>query len=525
MSEHSPDWNLLVSDPLGFFELPENFDRKQLKRAYGRWIKRYKPESHPAEFQRIREAYELLERGQRYGSVQQRQSNLEDAWQSRAVVDTTLAKCSIQSAIERPKATYAELSKATTRTAQDYFVLATLSDVVDSQPKAYEKWLLTGLKQYPDDPGLLRLIAEHLSAFAEPDDAPSLLLAVAKILASGDFFRTTEQAWFRLAGEWSFAKFAKVLEACEKQLRGDNIHSRIMFNIQVLRRVIGKAPQEWVQKRAKWLNEHGAQFSDAADEEFEFLQLLLQYRDNERRQAPSSRVGELLDEVIMTYCEQPRMVAARRIASIADELARSGNDIIEAFEYDDDSSERVAPYLCQLITSEIASDLGIDFDPPNQRRIQQQADAVVKDLQVSFETAGGRLGRMAMYWRIMPFLVIWVGPVILLSGWNSTIWWAGSLIWTPIAAALTRFVIHPRWISPALDLRTRRLIVKEYQDVWRPRLYRYIAACNAPAQVCIENLIQSAHIASSERLADITLSYASVDPLLHLYSQLQVFVK
>ncbi|GAB5403230.1 MAG: J domain-containing protein [Aureliella sp.] len=524
MSTQPPDWKLLANNPLAFFELSEDFDRKQLKRAYGRWIKRYKPESHPAEFQCIRQAYELLERGHRYGTAQIRQSSLEDAWHS-ASIDVASRGNSVQAAIESPKSVYAELSKSADRTAHDYFVLATLSDLVDSQPNMYVKWLLTGLKKFPDDPGLLRLIAEHLSAFAEPDTSANLLLALSKVLASGDFFRVTEQVWFRLAGDWSFTKFSKVLEACESQLRGDNLQSRIMFNIQMLRRMVLTAPQHWVQTRANWLSENGSQFSATAEEEFEFLQLLLQYCEKERGEAQSNRVSQLIDELITTYCKQPRMVAARRIAAIADELARSGNAIIDTYKYDDQSTESVAPYLCQLITSEIAVDLGIDFDPPSQRRIEQQADAVIKDLQLSFESVGRRIGRINWYYRLMPFLSVWVGPAILMSGWSQSIWWTVSAIWTPISVALSRFVIHPRWVAPKLDRQIRRLIIQEYQDVWRPRLYRYIAACNAPAQVCIENLVHSAHIASSERLADITLSYASDDPSLHLYSQLQVFVR
>ncbi len=60
MSE--PDWSLLPHSPRDFFGLSENFDRRDLKRAYGKLIRQYKPEHAPEEFRRIRVAYEALER-------------------------------------------------------------------------------------------------------------------------------------------------------------------------------------------------------------------------------------------------------------------------------------------------------------------------------------------------------------------------------------------------------------------------------------------------------------------------------
>ncbi len=37
-----PNWSLLTSDPMAFFELNAGFDRKDLKRAYGKLIKEFK---------------------------------------------------------------------------------------------------------------------------------------------------------------------------------------------------------------------------------------------------------------------------------------------------------------------------------------------------------------------------------------------------------------------------------------------------------------------------------------------------
>ena len=67
-SASPPDWSLLPHNPVGFFELSNDFDRKTLKRKYNQLIRQYKPEKAPAEFQKIRAAYELLDGRLRYGA-------------------------------------------------------------------------------------------------------------------------------------------------------------------------------------------------------------------------------------------------------------------------------------------------------------------------------------------------------------------------------------------------------------------------------------------------------------------------
>ena len=48
-----PDWNLLPHSPEEFFGLETGYDRKDLKRKYNQFLKQFKPEKHPQEFQRI----------------------------------------------------------------------------------------------------------------------------------------------------------------------------------------------------------------------------------------------------------------------------------------------------------------------------------------------------------------------------------------------------------------------------------------------------------------------------------------
>jgi hypothetical protein len=59
---HLPeDINRWPRDPFGLLGIPYGTDRRELRRAYARLIRVYKPEQHPEKFRRIRDAYELCQ--------------------------------------------------------------------------------------------------------------------------------------------------------------------------------------------------------------------------------------------------------------------------------------------------------------------------------------------------------------------------------------------------------------------------------------------------------------------------------
>lgn len=89
-----PQWNLLPQRPREFFGLEIGFDRTDLKRAYNKWLRRFKPDKSPTEFQRIRAAYEYLESGLRYGR------NIE--YQSQEIVDDSTSDSPSETHIRLP---------------------------------------------------------------------------------------------------------------------------------------------------------------------------------------------------------------------------------------------------------------------------------------------------------------------------------------------------------------------------------------------------------------------------------------
>ena len=61
MSDHPEDHNLWPSDPFDLLRIKRSDDARTAKRAYFKLIRKFKPDRFPAEFQKIREAYESVE--------------------------------------------------------------------------------------------------------------------------------------------------------------------------------------------------------------------------------------------------------------------------------------------------------------------------------------------------------------------------------------------------------------------------------------------------------------------------------
>ena len=527
MASAEPNWSLLPSQPLDFFGLEVGFDRKDLKRAYGRLIKKFKPETHPAEFQRIRSAYEVLESQNRYGVRQAAITQMSSAWEmySSGRPDQPKIKVAdvIEDAINDPVETYRRLSKKSPRTPQEFYLLATLADVVDrSTANKYLNWLLTGIRDHPNDPGLQRLTREYLDSFMEADAACSALHSLSKLVDGSDFFPMTESLWSRLLGEIPFDKFARVLAACEKNLKHSNLRSKQAFYIQIIRRAIAKAPAEWIDQRLEYLNQHGSELDGALDQELEFTTLVREYFKQDRESLLSKPAGKTLDRLIEAYCSDNSVEGTRKVALLCDELARNGNAMIDSFPSTSDESTSRVLLLCAMIVSDVASESGLEFPVPDPKRLQRQADATVSDLEKTIESVGSRIGWMRVRHYGIPMAVIVGGPIYLMYGISG--WFLISLVW--VAFSLLGFfaVLVPQWLSKKADEKTFKVLVREYDAQWRPRLVRYVQGSHARSMQSIEQLRKSAYDLGQSEIIEVILSYAANDRTLHLLNQLQLFV-
>ncbi|MCC6511231.1 MAG: J domain-containing protein [Pirellulaceae bacterium] len=524
------DWSLLPTQPLAFFELAPNFDRKDLKRAYGKLIKQYKPETHPVEFQRIREAYELLEGQNRYGVVEAQMRQAADAWTTTDALRPDQPASSERKAREdlpdteaSAEETYQRLKAQASKTPQTYFALATLSDLVESpSSNMYLKWLLTGIKAFPSDPGLLRLVSEYLSAFTEPSAAAATLQTIAKLVAGDDFYRVTEPLWNRLIDEGEFEAFAKTLDTCERLLKHRSLRPKLAFYIHVLRLAMWKAPLPWTEERLKFIEAHGSELASGMDEEIELLKALFKYRHHDRSQIANSAVGAKVDQLIAAYCKGNSLATLSEVALLCDELARNGNGWQQTFPASETAKHYDTLWLCMLILSDVAQQTGVGFGQVNQLRMQQQADATVSDIVKTVEEISSRIYWLRARLYGTPLLVYWLGPLILTFGWSY--WGAMLVIWSLLAVLSFVALAVPFYLKKKVDARIEKLIEKEYEKLWRPRMFRYVQACHTPAQNSIAELQKSAHDLGQSNIVELVLAYAFGDRAMHLFNFLQLFV-
>ena len=533
MSESS-SWDLLPANPIAFFGLKQDFDRKDLKRAYGRLIRQFKPETHPAEFQQIRKAYETLESENRYGLRQSEVSRQSQAWE----IQTTVAQATgsrrkgpkIQAdtvsdfdlAVSDPKKTYARIAKQERRSPQDFFLLATLSDLVDrDSSNMYLKWLLTGLKEHKSDPGLQRLLSEYLSAFSDGKSGPSTLLIISKVVQGADFYRITERLWERMLEENEFSIVAKTLNACEANLKHRDLKPRLAFLVHFLRRASAKAPRDWLESQLRFLEQHGSELDVELENDIEFLNLVQKYYASDRENILYRPLGKSIDAMIEAYCKGSSD-AIQQVSTICDELARNGNGVIDSFPYEQDEHGQNVLILCHIIASEVSFETGVEFGNAKEERIQMQADAVVGDIEKSLGNVGSQIQWMKFRHYGFPFLVLWLGPLILTYGFDY--WFMVVLIWTAMSVMLMFGVINPFFLTKKAEDKTQKIALRAYETTWRPRLFRYVQACHAPSEHSIGQLHKSAHELGRGELMEAVLSYAFQDSAIQLFSRLQPFV-
>ncbi len=250
---------------------------------------------------------------------------------------------------------YKWLKSQSKKSPQMYFALATVSDLVEPRSaNMYLKWLLTGIREYPEDPGLLRLVSEYLSAFADLAAAVGTLQTIAKLISGDEFYRVTEPLWLRLHREGGFVPFAKSLEACERLLKHRSLRPRLAFYVHVLRNTIWTAPPQWTEERLKFIESHGSELGSDLDDEISLLRALHKYRHHDREQLIKTSVGAKVDELISAYCKGNSMAALTEAALVCDELARNGTGWQQAFPAAELGKYQDSLWLCMLVVSEVA---------------------------------------------------------------------------------------------------------------------------------------------------------------------------
>jgi hypothetical protein len=519
-----PDWSLLPHAAQSFFCLEAGFDRKDLKRAYNRLIRRYKPEKHPAEFQRIRAAFEQLENQLRFGqsftsffpSVREMSSWDSGASQPDDVpagdADPSFtASQPAKSLLDRLKsesvpAVYKELSRRKEKTPRQHYELAVLSDLVAPERQLYIKWLLTGLQDCGFDPGLFALVRSYLSLDLSARQLARLLPTVSKVVSDDRFYFLTEPAWGRLLSEGGFEIFRKTLSASEKNLKDHRHGSKLAFYAKMMKAAMWSADAAWISPRLRWLENNADGGNHSLDYDLLVIESLEQYHQNIGELRESSPAIAMMDEAIRGCFTLNEREADIRFIECQHWLVENSQTLLNTFskpQYD----QQIEPLVLLWMTlhEDISQRHGIEIREPNRSRKEQHA---MYQRTVALSRELHRHWQFGAVDNILVVLLQWPGmiaafviPIVLCvfvaTVFSGVVGWAtSSLMYVPMAlsalagAAIGWFLIRPQ-LQRLIEWWVTRRVKSGYRSAWRSQLLAFFDATGSTSSE-VSNFLRQA---------------------------------
>lgn len=527
-SQPEPNWDALPYNPIEFFELGRDFDRKDLKRAYNRLIRVYKPEKSPAQFQLIRAAFEELDSDLRYGQphlipsaplgVQfdwtgpdessARPSESEDSRESRTrpqpsfefdanagprpqrrkrtvVPHQELAK-RLES--ESPKQVYADLSEKEDKTPWDFFALALLSDTLEPHDEMkFFKWLLAGLRKHPGESGLLSLL---YNVYREPqllDLIPKLLLATAKVIRTDRFYALTEPMWDDYLRNAPFHEFRDTLERCESELRDFRIEGRVAFYIYLLKPALWLGDEDWVADAFDLINEHSNDRSFQFDFEVELLHAIDQYIRYRDEFLNGSGLRREMDRAVEAYCIERPEHCDHLFIQMQVRMASNARAIMDAFPLKTDGTDGPMLMLWSWIAAEVNERQSsiVERDDETGGVRLRKAKSFVTNLEV--RTDSSSLGRM---WNFVCFSYslgqlggIYVLTFIIIYSMTSFGW---GLVGAAVIGVPLRYFGMPRLFERYCIW----MAIRCYERIWRGEVLQFLRRTRAETGMLVDTIVE-----------------------------------
>lgn len=360
----APNWALLPAKPREFFRLATNFDRRQLRQAYARLIRRYKPERHPREFQRIRAAYELLERQVVWREAPSRpsvplgsglellQSVIMEASNSDPTpIQPRAAKRSPrppqparpqrggwqeQLAMASPAAAYAELQATPHPTDEQFLALAFLSDVVEpDQAYGFGRWLMRGVVTWPHSPALVAVVREYFASLDDVEEIEALLAELGRLHLSDRVVELTEPLWAELLARCEPGACPAIWSRWQTQTPFLGASQRLSLDLLLLERAIWNADLDWLDQRLSELDRFLPYLVGGLSAQLDYLVALVEYRRHRTAflQAPCPALCRAMDQVLRASRHRDPAEFHRQFLAVQVRLARYPDEACQAFPF------------------------------------------------------------------------------------------------------------------------------------------------------------------------------------------------
>lgn len=442
-----PRWELLPHDAVGFFELADGFDRRDLKRAYNRLLRQFKPEKFPAEFQRIRAAFEELDEELRYhGGAATARTPVPQDWKTDVESPpTTTPQAEIgqrdhsrvaqkrlvdRIAEESPAELFNELRDRSNKSPYDFYALALLSDIVEKSATGFAKWLIAGIAAHRQDGALKQLLHDALRGPQSGAALLKLLPLAARAIRTDEFYPLTEPAWQVVLRECSFEQFATVFDRCEAELRDSHIVGRMAFLIQVLKTALWLDPAAdgWSARQFRFVEENFGSIPPWLEWDVEILGLAREYLEVRQQFAVGSPLRTKMDAALKDYFCEPQEVGDRSIVAAQMEILASGDALI--IEFPMEEGELVSKFypIWAWASHDVAERQSIAPEEPdvNENVWASRAAALLERLEKECNNSlTGVMWSLSLVARIVVLIVL--GVVFLMVGLL-----LGSLIFLPL---------------------------------------------------------------------------------------------
>jgi hypothetical protein len=559
----------LPNDPIGFFELPSGYDRRDLKRAYGKAIRIYKPETHPAEFGLVRDAYERLEKALRYGQEQQKRGEIADAWRGAQVTAlpteparptpslseanaptsdsaSTARRLSVDDlplrklALIDPVAAMEKLQAISRRTPPDYFLAAILADATSGKPTAkYLGHLLDGLAAYPSDPGLTNLTWEFLHTEIPDAMLPKIVEFVAQKLRCPAFYMLTEPLWLRLIEQLPFDQWEQLLVRCERSIRQAEPTARTVFYLRILRSAIWVAPLPWSKQIIGEIEAESAGLNYTAEAELEVLTQMHELVRRESEMATTHPIRRRLLAAIRLSCQREDAAAMAEILRTLTEIARDSAGVRAAFPMSTAQQDGAWAWLISSVVEQMQMLLGETTEIDPARRVEQ-FQHVVSDLMPHCEPVVSAINRADWNYRNWP-LVLWmiVGtsigmiPVLVISTpWLDDRGNGGTflLLFLILVLLVGMFIsffrwVYPRFLHERLLRKRRQWSNAAYEKRWRSRLFRLVSASNESIYTMLHQIDAIGRSRNNTDLGNTVAFFVRQDWGLSIFASLQSLLR
>ncbi|MEM9367925.1 MAG: hypothetical protein AAGD07_18180 [Planctomycetota bacterium] len=544
MPDLNPDWNQLPGNPLRFFGLEPAHERRDLKRAYGRLIRCFRPETHPNEFQRIRAAYEQLEALLRYdrdagaGMLTPQSDRFQrNSWQPSE--DGAANDAAFDTIVSDIDSVFLRLLDQPSPSPLDFYHLALLSDVVGSQVgerrKSFSDWLLLGLNAHPRDLSLRTLLSEYASRLVRVDSAASFVKRAARHLNDGQYYLVTEGLWFKLVELLSFEGFISLLDECESRLRLVNLDARDTFRVRLLKRLIWEAPREWVTEQINVIESQAASQSMEFHDELDFVNLLERLVFDPRLNADTHPTIDQIRRFLRAYCCADQRTETIKILRHANAIASDEHGLRAAFELLEPECQGAIASLTLMAFRDLRQHTRQEF-ATDQQEADGLSDAFIQDLwrtslpnDLATIEQKYRIGTPVFWtlvWGIATALVAYwpvaMKPPAGRSGYLPIII-ATTLISTLAFGVYAWFSLYPRFWAHQAAGESSDCARRSYLRRFREPLFRYVRGVGSGFEAAMSKLMGQTEDAKTARVIALLVECCREDLALRVYAESQRF--